>query len=102
MGLFTSTTTTPAPSTPTPPTRTQRAKCWEARDAFFRCLDTAGIVDAIKDSTAAKTSCSGEMAAFEKECVASWVEYFKKRRVMEHNREQMLKGLQKEGAKKME
>ena len=30
------------------------------------------------------------------------VEYFKKRRVMEHNREQMLKGLQKEGAKEVD
>jgi hypothetical protein len=30
------------------------------------------------------------------------VEYFKKRRVMEHKREKMLAGLQKEGASKMD
>lgn len=117
----------PSPSSSTPssgkgiaPNRSQRARCWEARDGFFQCLDRNNILDPIKEAPAAHVSCSVQEVAFEKECVGSWVcsafslivvwqpecllipllqvEYFKKRRVMERNRETMLKKLEAEGA----
>lgn len=99
------------------PNRSQRARCWEARDGFFQCLDRNNILDPIKEAPAAHASCGAQDVAFEKECVGSWVrsasvvclpecplirlpqvEYFKKRRVMERNRETMLKKLEAEGA----
>ncbi|KAF8537401.1 cytochrome oxidase c subunit VIb-domain-containing protein [Trichophaea hybrida] len=103
MGLFGS--STPAATEPTlkiAPNRSQRASCWEARDAFFTCLNAHNIIDSIKEVKKAKDVCGSQGVAFEKECVGSWVEYFKKRRVMEYNREQMLKGLQMEGARKVD
>lgn len=99
------------------PNRLQRARCWEARDGFFQCLDRNNISDPIKEAPVAHASCGIQEVAFEKECVGSWVcpdcliwqlerlliglqvEYFKKRRVMERKRETMLKKLEEEGAK---
>ncbi|KAI5858012.1 cytochrome oxidase c subunit VIb-domain-containing protein [Tricharina praecox] len=102
MGLFGSSTPAGLPPQKIAPNRTQRAACWEARDGFFACLDANNIIDAIKEAPKAKSACGAQEVAFERDCVGSWVEYFKKRRVMEHNREQMLKGLQNEGAKQID
>ncbi|KAK7055915.1 hypothetical protein R3P38DRAFT_2849572 [Favolaschia claudopus] len=33
-----------ASTEPSPPTREERQKCWESRDAYFVCLDRAGVV----------------------------------------------------------
>lgn len=55
------------------PSRTERKRCWESRDAYFSCLDRNGILDAIKDDKAAARQCGGESAAFEKDCAAEWV-----------------------------
>nr|POE96941.1 cytochrome c oxidase subunit 6b-like protein new16 [Quercus suber] len=104
MGLFSSATTT-TPATPSPsqdggfiaPDRTARAACWEARDAFFRCLDAAAIVDSVKDDAGARRACSKELVGFETNCASSWVTYFKKRRVMEHQRDLTIKRLSAEG-----
>ncbi|PUU77185.1 cytochrome oxidase c subunit VIb-domain-containing protein [Tuber borchii] len=99
---FTQSTPTSTSSTPpTAPTREQRALCWTARDQFFACLDKNNILDPLKNSKESKSFCSSEDASFQKECRGSWVEHFKKRRVMEHNREAMLKRLQEEGASSM-
>ena len=72
MGLFGSST----PAEPTPkiaPGRTQRARCWEARDAFFSCLDANNIIDSIKEAKKASANCRTQELAFEKECTGSWV-----------------------------
>jgi len=120
MGWFSrSNNTTAANSTAAEniaPNRSQRARCWEARDTFFKCLDANGIIDSRKDKDLATEKCGKEDVEFGKECVASWVhnvwvarfpmsdadtpqvDYFKKRKVMEYKKEQMLKGLVKEGA----
>ncbi|KAF8420387.1 cytochrome oxidase c subunit VIb-domain-containing protein [Tirmania nivea] len=84
------------------PNRSQRVRCWEARDAFFKCLDANGVIDSMKYKDLATEKCGKEDIEFGKECVASWVDYFKKRRVMEYKKEQMLKGLAKEDAVKMD
>ncbi|KAL1303144.1 hypothetical protein AAFC00_006575 [Neodothiora populina] len=81
------------------PDRTQRAKCWEGRDNFFACLDKNNIIDSVRESDKAASLCNTENAAFEKNCASSWVQYFKKRRVMEYQRDQTLKRLEAEGAK---
>lgn len=55
------------------PSRTERKRCWESRDAYFACLDRNNILDAIKDDKAAARQCSGEAVGFEKDCAAEWV-----------------------------
>lgn len=55
------------------PSRSERAKCWEARDKYFGCLDKAGIIDALKDDKEAAKACKAESAEFERDCAAQWV-----------------------------
>ncbi|KAK4971245.1 hypothetical protein LTR66_011448 [Elasticomyces elasticus] len=106
MGWFSSSDAT-APTAPKPssdggyiaPDRNARAHCWEARDAFFQCLDRNSIIDSIKEKDKAAETCGKEGQVFEKNCASSWVEYFKKRRVMEYQRDLTLKRLDAEGAK---
>ncbi|KAI9676830.1 MAG: hypothetical protein M1817_006669 [Caeruleum heppii] len=105
MGWFSS---SPSPSLSTPkvsadgtpeaPNRSARSHCWEARDAYFQCLDRNSIIDSIKDSKLANERCGKEDEAFAKDCATSWIQYFKKRRVMEHQRNETLEKLSKEGA----
>ena len=108
MGLFTSSPTSSPPQpklssdgTPIAPNRTERSKCWEGRDAYFSCLDRNNIVDSLKDSGAAEKLCGTESKAFEANCASSWVQYFKKRRVMEYQKEQTLIKLRNEGAQEL-
>src|SRR5947199_9828081 len=81
MGLFSSSPASPAApkistdGAPIAPDRTQRAKCWEARDAYFRCLDKNGIVDSIGEKDKAEKNCSYEGRAFETNCASSWVSW---------------------------
>ncbi|KAI9863478.1 MAG: hypothetical protein M1824_000158 [Vezdaea acicularis] len=103
MGFFSS---SPKPKTsadgmPEAPDRTQRAQCWKARDAFFACLDTHGIIDSIEHSKEAARDCGSDLKAFESNCASSWVVYFKKRRVMEHKRAETLAQLAREGAQQI-
>ncbi|KAK2609613.1 hypothetical protein N8I77_003107 [Diaporthe amygdali] len=84
------------------PSRTERRRCWESRDAYFACLDRNNILDAIKDDKAAAKQCSAEAVGFEKDCAAEWVTYFKKWRVAEHNKKQRIAQLQAQGAQNMQ
>jgi len=86
---------------PIAPDRTQRAQCWEARDAYFKCLDKHAIIDSIKEQDKSAKACATESRAFDANCASSWVTYFKKRRVMEHQRNQTLEKLKAEGAQEM-
>jgi len=106
MGWFTSSPSLPEPKlstdgAPIAPDRTQRARCWEARDAYFSCLDGAGVIDSIGEKSKAEKACAKEGRGFEANCASSWVTYFKKRRVMEHQKNQTLEKLRKEGAMEM-
>ncbi|KAL8727928.1 MAG: hypothetical protein Q9181_005519 [Wetmoreana brouardii] len=80
------------------PDRSSRSKCYEARDAFFVCLDRAGILDSIAEEEKAGKECGGLDKEMGRECAASWVKYFKQRRVMEWKKQQTLNKLQAEGA----
>jgi cytochrome c oxidase assembly factor 6 len=58
------------------PSRTNRAKCYEARDAFFECLDRNSILDSInsnKGREATAKVCGETDKVFEKNCAHSWV-----------------------------
>lgn len=57
------------------PDRTERKRCWEARDAYFACLDRNRILDALKDEKKAAAACGSESVGFEKDCAREWVSY---------------------------
>lgn len=57
------------------PSRTERQRCYVARDAYFACLDANGIVDALKDEKGAAKACGRQGADFEKDCAAQWVSF---------------------------
>ncbi|KAJ7678194.1 cytochrome oxidase c subunit VIb-domain-containing protein [Mycena polygramma] len=75
-----------ASTDPTPPTRDERQKCWESRDAYFACLDGAGVVIAGTEGKA----CASENRLYEKSCAQSWVTYFNKRRKLAFRQKDML------------
>lgn len=58
---------------PEAPDRLSRAKCWDSRDKFFKCLDKHDILDALKEDEASRKSCSTELQDFEQNCASSWV-----------------------------
>lgn len=55
------------------PLRTERQKCYAARDAYFACLDANNIVDALKDDKAAAKACGAQSKEFERDCASQWV-----------------------------
>ncbi|EIW83726.1 hypothetical protein CONPUDRAFT_26432, partial [Coniophora puteana RWD-64-598 SS2] len=66
--------------------REDRQKCWEDRDAYFECLDTAGVLKAGDEGSA----CAKQKSAYEGSCARSWVEYFNKRRILAEQQKEML------------
>ncbi|KAF5359890.1 hypothetical protein D9756_002945 [Leucocoprinus leucothites] len=60
------------------PSRQNRQKCWEARDAYFGCLDRANVVKAGEEGNA----CTKEKKRYEDDCAKSWIEYFNQRRII--------------------
>ncbi|GJD00122.1 hypothetical protein ColKHC_08947 [Colletotrichum higginsianum] len=84
------------------PDRSERRKCWDARDAYFGCLDRNTIVDALKDDTKARKACPTENADFERDCAAAWVKYFKQWRVADIQKKQRIAQLEAENAVKMD
>ncbi|KAI7886590.1 hypothetical protein K492DRAFT_203122 [Lichtheimia hyalospora FSU 10163] len=75
-----------------PPTRQQRQQCWKVRDEYFACLDRLSIIDPTvveKDPQKAK-ECLDCKKLYEDTCLASWVEYFNKRRVLDERQKQYL------------
>ncbi|KAK9898040.1 hypothetical protein P389DRAFT_210396 [Cystobasidium minutum MCA 4210] len=62
------------------PDRSARRACWDSRDEYFKCLDASGDSD---------SSCTKQKASFEKNCAASWVDYFIKRRQLQKRQDAM-------------
>ncbi|KAK0494075.1 cytochrome oxidase c subunit VIb-domain-containing protein [Armillaria luteobubalina] len=62
------------------PLRRDRQKCYEFRDAYFACLDRAGVVKAGDEKP--NGLCLTEAKNYEKSCAQSWIEYFNQRRVI--------------------
>nr|CDP30082.1 Putative protein of unknown function [Podospora anserina S mat+] len=84
------------------PSRAERARCWEARDGYFACLDKNNIVDALKEEKAAGKACGAEGKVFERDCAAQWVTYFKKWRVQDIQKRQRIKELEAQGANRLD
>jgi len=57
------------PEEATAPSRQDRKKCWETRDAYFACLDRAGVVKPGEEGKA----CAVQKAPYEHSCAKSWV-----------------------------
>ncbi|MCJ1273984.1 hypothetical protein MMC21_001777 [Puttea exsequens] len=83
------------------PNRKSRDVCYQARDAFFACLDRHGIIDSVREGWKAEKECGAELRGLERECAASWVTYFKERRVMEAKKARTLEQLKKENAERI-
>ncbi|KAK6216444.1 hypothetical protein LQW54_003449 [Pestalotiopsis sp. IQ-011] len=83
------------------PDRSERKRCWEARDGYYGCLDKHDIIDSTKGSGKAKADkeCAGEGKKFEEDCAAAWVKYFKQFRVADYQKKKTLERLQHESAK---
>jgi hypothetical protein len=62
-----------ADGTPVAPGRSERSKCWEARDEYFRCLDRIEVLDSIAEKDKAENGCGAEGKGFEADCASSWV-----------------------------
>jgi cytochrome c oxidase assembly factor 6 len=54
---------------PNATSREDRSKCWEARDAYFACLDAAEVV--VPGSEGSK--CASQRNTYERNCAKSWV-----------------------------
>ncbi|KAI7238364.1 hypothetical protein KC330_g2650 [Hortaea werneckii] len=91
MGWFSTGNSQAAPPPPEP-----------SQDGGFIAPDRNGIIDSVKEDEKARQACAPELAQFEKACASSWVTYFKKRRVMEFQRDQTLRKLNAEGATPMD
>ncbi|KAG6069056.1 hypothetical protein E4U32_005144 [Claviceps aff. humidiphila group G2b] len=84
------------------PTRQERSVCWASRDAYYACLDANNIVDANKDPSATKRTCPRETDAFERDCAAAWVKYFKQWRVADIQKKRRLEALREQGAQEIQ
>ncbi|QPG73869.1 hypothetical protein FOA43_001184 [Brettanomyces nanus] len=95
MGFFFTTV-----ETKEPPNRSKREKCWESRDIYFKCLDRIEVIDPLNQQKKSliKKECGNEDKQFEKDCVASWVKYFKQKRPFDKKKERMLNDAKNEGA----
>ncbi|KAI9019272.1 cytochrome c oxidase, subunit VIb [Phycomyces nitens] len=84
-----------------PPTRAERKHCWKLRDEYFACLDKISIIDpAIVDKDPSRAEgCLDSKKKYEDGCMASWVEYFNKRRVIDVRQKQYLEFSEKMSGK---
>lgn len=57
------------------PVKTERQRCYDARDAFYACLDANGILDAEKDATLVQKTCRDVHTRFQQDCPAVWVSF---------------------------
>ncbi|KAI1362004.1 oxidoreductase-like protein [Xylaria arbuscula] len=85
------------------PDRNERKRCWDARDAFFQCLDKHDVIDSLTGDgkKTADSQCALEDKGFHDNCATAWVTYFKKYRVADYQKKKTLERLQKEGANKV-
>ncbi|KIY63550.1 hypothetical protein CYLTODRAFT_359798 [Cylindrobasidium torrendii FP15055 ss-10] len=99
MWPFSSSKSSSAEAAAHPPLRNERKQCWESRDAYFACLDRAGVVQA---GTEQGGACKAESSAYGKNCAQSWIDYFNQRRILAEAQKQRLASAkaQNEGARR--
>lgn len=84
------------------PTRSERQKCWLARDTYFACLDAHSVDDPLKNPSIDKNQCRQQAAKLDEDCAREWVKYFKQWRVADLQKKRRLEELRKQGAVEME
>ncbi|KAI8971856.1 cytochrome c oxidase, subunit VIb [Mycotypha africana] len=89
------------PTATKPPSREERKRCWFLRDKYFGCLDKLNITDptTVEKNPEKATPCLELKKAYEEGCIASWVEYFNKRRVLDLRQKQYLEMSAKQSGK---
>ncbi|KAI0328262.1 hypothetical protein GY45DRAFT_1326519 [Cubamyces sp. BRFM 1775] len=83
MGWFSSSNSS---ETPNPTSRKDRQRCWDSRDAYFACLDSANVVKPGDEGNA----CAESKKVYEQNCAKSWIDYFNKRRVLAEQQQGVL------------
>jgi len=78
------------------PKRDDRKRCWDARDAYFLCLDKANI---LAPGSETGKLCSKERKNYDGACAKSWVEYFDKKRVLDARQKAMMEALEAQNQK---
>lgn len=102
MGWFTNDRSEQVRAGTAVPTRSERQKCWLARDTYFACLDNHAVDDPLKHPTIDKKECKSESAQMDQDCAREWVKYFKQWRVADLQKRRRLEELRKQGAVEME
>jgi cytochrome c oxidase assembly factor 6 len=104
MGWFGASSAAPQEEEVTAVTRSGRQHCWDARDAYFACLDAAQV---LTPGTEGAGACRAEVEGYTHNCAKSWVrasaprgrgdgaegvqvEYFNQRRVLAERQKGML------------
>jgi cytochrome c oxidase assembly factor 6 len=64
------------------PNKQQRKGCWNARDAYWKCLD---------ENMDDKSKCTAQRQLFENNCITQWLQYFDRRREFLKFKEKMEK-----------
>ncbi|KAH7106637.1 cytochrome oxidase c subunit VIb-domain-containing protein [Auriculariales sp. MPI-PUGE-AT-0066] len=78
----------PAQQKPEIPRREQRNMCYEAKDAYYACLDAAGVLTPGTETD--KSGCAELKRLYEERCQKSWVQYFNTRRVLAEEQREIL------------
>lgn len=107
MGWLSWFSSQPDPSSTQAPDRSQRKVCWDARDAYFLCLDQNNVLKPGQEQGV----CSKQKRVYEAKCAKSWVgiayhvifpsvlssklmtlqvDYFNKRRVLQEEQKDQL------------
>lgn len=57
------------------PDRSERKRCWEARDKYFACLDRHDVIDPVsgEGKVLADKNCAAEDVVFGQDCATAWV-----------------------------
>jgi cytochrome c oxidase assembly factor 6 len=84
-----------------PPDRSERQRCWDARDAFYACLAQHGIEDSSREGERAASVCARQTRDLDAVCAASWVVYFKQKHAAELKKQRALDRLRAEGAREI-
>ena len=67
------------------PLKQSREACWGARDAYWGCLDAAGV----EEEEAKKNNCAALRRDFESACAGTWVRHFDRKRSYEQFKRQV-------------
>lgn len=87
-----------------PVDRSSRKQCWDARDAFFSCLDGIDVINAQDPSQQKqiKQSCRKQESQFHDSCAESWIKYFKEKRVVDYKKDKFLKEMEQQNATRID